>query len=134
MPRGRERKGKEGKGREGKARKGKRRAEARAIRLRGNRVSAIPFDLGVEIRDFAPHQWPETRRQYWNTRLEDRQKVPRACRQGRISVSRYREIHTLVVVTDGRTDMDSEVYTRSKPRLHGNDSFCRPRWTRRQPC
>lgn len=36
------------------------------------------------------------RRQYWNTRLtlEDRQKVPCACRQGRIGVSRYTEVHT----------------------------------------
>lgn len=34
------------------------------------------------------------RRQYWNTRLEDRQKVPCACRQGRIGISLYTDVHT----------------------------------------
>lgn len=33
-----------------------------------------------------------------------------------------------------RHEFRSVWYTRSKPRLHGNDSFYRPRCTRRQPC
>jgi len=39
-------------------------------------------------------------------------------------VYRGTQRYTLVVVTDGHTDADSEApYTWSKPWLHGNDSF-----------
>lgn len=78
--------GRKEKKRKEKERKGKIRKEPRSDYA--VIVPAIPFDLVVEIRDFAPHQWPETRRQYWNTRLEDRRKMPCACRQGRIAIHR----------------------------------------------